>query len=62
MQGGTLDSVGAFAVDDMVLLNSGYNTFGGRNIVNAGPGNALFVFELADSDSDGDGVGDGVDN
>ncbi len=44
----------------MVLLNSGYNTFGGRNIVNAGLGNALFVFELADSD--GDGVGDGVDN
>ncbi len=49
VQGGTLDSVGAFAVDDMVLLNSGYNTFGGRNLVNAGPGNALFVFELADS-------------
>ncbi len=60
VQGGTLDQVGAFAVDDMVLLNSGYKTFGGRNIVNAGPGNALFVFELADSD--GDGVGDGVDN
>ncbi len=41
-------------MDDMVLLNSGYNTFGGRNLVNAGPGNALFVFELAD--------GSGVDN
>ncbi len=54
VQGGTLDSVGAFAVDDMVLLNSGYSTFGGPNIVMAGPGNALFVFELADSD--------GVDN
>ena len=54
VQGGTLDSVGAFAVDDMVLLNSGYRTFGGPSIVNAGPGNALFVFELADSD--------GVDN
>ena len=59
VQGGTLDSVGAFAVDDMVLLNSGYKTFGGRNLVNAGPGNALFVFELADSDRDGDGAGDG---
>ncbi len=40
------------------VLNSGYSTFGGPNIVMAGPGNALFVFELADSDGDGVGGGD----
>ena len=47
--GGTPDSVGAFAAGDTLLLNAGYTTFGGRTRFNAGPGNALFVFELAGS-------------
>ena len=53
VQGGTLDAMGAFAVDDTVLLNSGYYVFGSRNRLRGGPGNALFVFELPDSDGDG---------
>jgi len=52
VQGGTLDAMGAFAAGDMVLLNSGYYVFGSRNKLRGGPGNALFVFELADSSSE----------
>jgi polyvinyl alcohol dehydrogenase (cytochrome) len=44
--GGTVDSVGPVIAGKDVYLNSGYNTFGGINPWQAGPGNALFVFRL----------------
>ncbi|WP_020650738.1 outer membrane protein assembly factor BamB family protein [Solimonas variicoloris] len=44
--GGTIDSVGAIAAGDSLLLNSGYDTFGSRNAHQAGPGNALYVWRL----------------
>lgn len=45
-QGGTIDSVGAVPAGDTLLLNSGYDNFGGVDAYQAGPGNALFVFRL----------------
>ncbi|MGH8446804.1 MAG: PQQ-binding-like beta-propeller repeat protein [Solimonas sp.] len=44
--GGTIDSVGAVAAGDMLLLNSGYDTFAGANQYQAGPGNVLYVWKL----------------
>jgi polyvinyl alcohol dehydrogenase (cytochrome) len=46
--GGSIDSVGPIIAGDQILLNSGYSVFniGGRNEYQAGPGNALMVFEL----------------
>jgi polyvinyl alcohol dehydrogenase (cytochrome) len=44
--GGTIDSVGAVIASGDVLVNSGYDTFGGVNVWQAGPGNALLVFRL----------------
>lgn len=44
--GGTVDSVGAVVAGGDVLVNSGYNTFGGVNKFQVGPGNALFIFRL----------------
>lgn len=44
--GGTIESVGPVIAGNNVLLGSGYNTFGGTNEFQAGPGNALFVFRL----------------
>ena len=46
--GGTIDSVGAVPAGDMLLVNSGYDTFGGSNEYQSGPGNGLLVFELPD--------------
>ena len=46
--GGTIESAGPVIAGDNVLVNSGYNTFGGTNEFQAGPGNALFVFKLKD--------------
>ena len=47
-RGGSIDSVGAIAAGDEILLNSGYSVFniGGRNAYQAGPGNALITFAL----------------
>lgn len=45
-QGGTIDSVGAIVGGTDVLINSGYNIFGGANDFQAGPGSALFVLRL----------------
>ena len=45
--GGTVESVGPIAAGDNLFVNSGYNTFGGTNEFQGGPGNALFVFKLA---------------
>lgn len=44
--GGTIDSVGVVIADDMLLINSGYSTFGGAGQFQAGPGNTLFVLTL----------------
>lgn len=44
--GGTIESAGPVIAGDQLLLNSGYDTFGGTNQFQAGPGNALFVFSL----------------
>jgi polyvinyl alcohol dehydrogenase (cytochrome) len=44
--GGTVEGPGPVIAGDNMLLNSGYNTFGGTNEYQAGPGNALFVFKL----------------
>ncbi|MCP5018161.1 MAG: PQQ-binding-like beta-propeller repeat protein [Ketobacter sp.] len=44
--GGTIEGPGPIIAGDNVLVNSGYNTFGGTNEFQAGPGNALFVFKL----------------
>lgn len=44
--GGTIEGPGPVIAGDNVLVNSGYNTFGGTNEFQAGPGNALFVFKL----------------
>lgn len=46
--GGTIDSVGAVPAGDTLLLNSGYDTFGGHNEYQFGPGNGLLVFRLPD--------------
>ncbi len=45
-QGGTIDQVGAIVAGNDVLINSGYNIFGGANEFQAGPGSALFVLRL----------------
>jgi polyvinyl alcohol dehydrogenase (cytochrome) len=45
-EGGTIDSVGAVPVADTLLLNTGYNNFGGVDAYQAGPGNGLFIFQL----------------
>ncbi len=45
-EGGTIDSIGAIPVGDTLLLNSGYDNFGGVDAYQAGKGNALFVFRL----------------
>lgn len=44
--GGTIDQVGAIVADGDLLLNSGYDQFGGVNAYQVGPGNALFVLRL----------------
>lgn len=44
--GGTIDSSGPVPAGRDLLINSGYNTFGGANPWQAGPGNVLFVFRL----------------
>ncbi len=44
--GGTIDSAGAVPGGTDLLVNSGYSTFGGLNQFQAGPGNALFIFQL----------------
>ena len=44
--GGTIDSAGPVPAGKDLFVNSGYNTFGGTNPWQAGPGNALFVFRL----------------
>ncbi len=44
--GRTIDSVGAVIASGDVLVNSGNDTFGGVNVWQAGPGNALLVFRL----------------
>jgi polyvinyl alcohol dehydrogenase (cytochrome) len=45
-KGGTVDSVGAVLAGNMLLLNSGYDNFGGRDAYQAGTGNALFILAL----------------
>lgn len=45
-KGGTIDSSGPVPAGRDLLINSGYNTFGGTNAWQAGPGNVLFVFRL----------------
>jgi polyvinyl alcohol dehydrogenase (cytochrome) len=45
-QGGGIDSVGPIAAGTDLLVNSGYDTFGGVNAYHAGPGNALFIYRL----------------
>lgn len=45
-QGGSTDQVGPYVAGNNLLVNSGYNTFGGRNAFQAGPGNALYVFKM----------------
>lgn len=47
-EGGEIDSAAPVIADDTLLLNSGYATFGGADAYKAGPGNALFVFRLAE--------------
>ncbi len=44
--GGTTDSVGPVPQGRELYVNSGYNTFGGANAWQGGPGNVLFVFRL----------------
>lgn len=44
--GGTIDSAGAIVAGRDVLVNSGYDTFGGTNRFQGGPGNALLVLRL----------------
>lgn len=44
--GGSIDSIGAVPAGTDLYVNSGYDTFGGINDFQAGPGNALFVFRL----------------
>jgi polyvinyl alcohol dehydrogenase (cytochrome) len=44
--GGTIDSVGAVIAGDSVLINSGFNSFGGASPYQAGPGNTLFLLTL----------------
>ncbi|RZI86770.1 MAG: hypothetical protein EOP38_00275 [Rubrivivax sp.] len=44
--GGTIDQVGAYVGGNNMFVNSGYHHFGGRNAFQAGPGNALYVFKL----------------
>ncbi|MGB3621479.1 MAG: PQQ-binding-like beta-propeller repeat protein [Ketobacter sp.] len=44
--GGTIEGPGPVIAGNNLLLNSGYNTFGGSNEFQAGPGNALFIFKL----------------
>jgi len=46
--GGTIDSVGPIPVKDALFLNSGYSSFGLKGKYNGGPGNALFIFRLAE--------------
>jgi polyvinyl alcohol dehydrogenase (cytochrome) len=42
--GGAIDSHGPMVADDMLIVSSGYNTFGHK------PGNALLVYRLARED------------
>lgn len=44
--GGTIDSVGAVPAGTDLLINSGYNQFGGVNPFQTGVGNAMYVFRL----------------
>lgn len=49
--GGTIDSVGVVVSGDGLLVNSGYSTFQGVDgRYQAGPGNALFVLSLPQTD------------
>ncbi|ONG40859.1 hypothetical protein BKE30_06855 [Alkanindiges hydrocarboniclasticus] len=45
--GGTIDQVGAYIGGNNLIINSGYDQFGGTNTLQAGPGNAMYVFRLA---------------
>lgn len=45
--GGTIDQVGAYIGGNNLIINSGYDQFGGANTLQAGPGNAMYVFRLA---------------
>jgi polyvinyl alcohol dehydrogenase (cytochrome) len=47
--GGTIDSVGGVPAGGDLLVNSGYDTFGDSNALQAGPGNMLLVFRLPGS-------------
>lgn len=44
--GGAIDSVGAVVAGSDLLVNSGYDTFGGLSNQHAGPGNGLFIYRL----------------
>ena len=44
--GGTIDSVGAVPAGTDLIINSGYDQFGGINEFQVGPGNAMYVFRL----------------
>lgn len=44
--GGTIDSVGPVIAKNQLYINSGYNTFGGTNEYQAGPGNTTFLFSI----------------
>lgn len=46
VQGGTIDGTGPIVAGTDLLVNSGYNVFGGASQFQAGPGNALFVFRV----------------
>ncbi|RLP54213.1 MAG: hypothetical protein D6160_11135 [Ketobacter sp.] len=47
--GGTIDSVGPVIGGSNLLINSGYNVFGGETQYQGGPGNATFVLGLPES-------------
>jgi hypothetical protein len=44
--GGTIDSVGVVIAGEKLLINSGYDSFGGAGEYQAGTGNTLFILTL----------------
>lgn len=46
VQGGTIDGAGPVVAGTDLMVNSGYNAFGGASQFQAGAGNALFVFRV----------------
>jgi polyvinyl alcohol dehydrogenase (cytochrome) len=44
--GGTIDSVGVVIAGEKLLINSGYDSFGGAGEYQAGTGNTLFIMTL----------------